>query len=77
MIDYIDWFMKCFTVSFDEDGECFKITMKRDKSDRKKLIFNKDEFYKVSTALGIPKNSSKTLLKVITDDLLNYYNNIL
>lgn len=75
IINYINFILKCFTVSWDVEDECFTIKMKKRKDNFKIPIFDKDEFYSVSMNIGLSKNLSKTFLKNLLKDTEKNYNN--
>lgn len=75
IMNYIEFIIKCFTISFNEDDGCFYVKMKKRKDDHRIPVFDKDEFYSVSMAIGLSKNLSKTFLKNLLKDTEKNYNN--
>lgn len=74
IINYINFIVKCFNISFDEEDGCFTVKMKRRKDNHRIPVFDKEEFFKVSMAIGPSKNSSKIFLKMVLSDAEENYN---
>ena len=74
IIEYINFIVKCFNISFDEEDGCFTVKMKRRKDNHRMPVFDKEEFFKVSMALGSTKNSAKIFLKTILKYAEENYN---
>lgn len=75
IMNYIEFIIKCFTVSWDVEDECFIIKMKKRKDDHRMPVFDKEEFFKKSMDIGLSKNLSKTFLKNLLKDTEKNYNN--
>ena len=77
LMEYINFLIRCFNISWDEDQECFHITMKRQKNDRKMTVFTKFEFFDMSEKIGLNKIKAKKFLTEILKSIEENYNNII
>jgi len=74
-VKYVDYLISCFGVMWEEDDECFKITIKRDKEDHRKPIFNKKNFYELSKHIDLDNHKeADDFLKKVLNNMLKFYN---
>jgi len=60
---------------WDEDGECFRISIKREKDDHRRPIFNKKKFYELSKHIELDTHKeADEHLKKILNNMLKFYN---
>lgn len=75
LVKYVDYIVQCFGIMWDEDDECFKISIKRDKENLRKTIFEKKKFYDLSKHIEMDTHKeADEYLKKVLNNMLKFYN---
>lgn len=75
LVNYVDYIVSCFGVIWDEDQDCFRISIKRCKDNLKKPIFDNKKFYELSKHIELDTHKeADNHLKKTLNNMLKFYN---
>lgn len=76
--NFCNFFVKAFTVYFNSDEGCFKVSLKKKTvNDKKEVAMKPEDFKKAFTEFHLSVKEGKELVKHLIEQLIDFYNKMI